>query len=369
MVRLGLRNLFQSRVHLLISVGGVALALTLVLVLDAIFAGSGGQLTAVIEHSGADVWVAQAGVRTLHMSSSALPAATLDAVRAVPGVAAASPLLYVTTSVRMGSESTLAYVFGVPADAVMGQPWRVVAGTASPGPGEIVVDRALAARAGIGLGDAVQALGTRFRVAGLSEGTTTITNTSVYIALDDFARLRSTDTVSYILVRAQPGVAAATLAARIQEQVGGVTAQSRQAFAQQERRLVSDMSTDVLAIMDLAGFVTGLAVLALTVYTATLSRRTEYGVLKALGARNRQLYRAVLTQAAVSVGLGLALAVALALLLTVVVPQVASTLALSVDSGSVLKTGAVSLTIAGLAALLPIRQIAGLDPAAVFRRR
>ena len=42
--------------------------------------------------------------------------------------------------------------------------------------------------------------------------------------------------------------------------------------------------------------------MALTVYTATLARRAEYGVLKALGAHNRQLYGVVLTQALISVG-------------------------------------------------------------------
>ncbi len=49
--------------------------------------------------------------------------------------------------------------------------------------------------------------------------------------------------------------------------------------------------------MNLIGFVIGLAVMALTTYIAALPRRREYGVLKALGARNGHLYRAVLAQA------------------------------------------------------------------------
>lgn len=368
MVRLGLRNLFQSRARLTISVGGVALALTLVLVLDAILAGATGQLAAFIERSGADVWVSQAGVRTLHMSSSSLTPSVLDDVRGIPGVEEASPLLY-TTTVQMGNEYSLAYVFGVPRDAGMGKPWRVVAGTTTPASGEIIVDGELAERAGIGLGDTVQTLGTRFRIAGLSEDTTTITNTSVFIALDDFARLRGGDAVSFILARVRSGESPDSVAARIEERVAGVTAQSRQAFARQERLLVSDMSTDVLAIMNLAGFLTGLAVLALTTYTATLARLAEYGVLKALGAHSRQLYRVVLIQAVLSVVMGLALAAGITLVLALAVPRLEATVALTVSPGSVLRASALALAIAGLAAILPIRQIAGLDPAAVFRRR
>lgn len=370
MVRLALRNLFQSKVRLLLSVGGVTLALTLILVFDAIFAGSANQLATSIERSGADIWVSQSGVRTLHMSSSSLPATVVDQVRAVPGVETATPILYVTTLLTMGRERYLAYVFGVPRDTSMGKPWRVVAGTASPAAGGIVVDRGLAEEAGIGIGDQVSTLGSTFTVVGLSVGTTTITNTSAFITIDDFARLRgTTDTVSYVLVKVRPGESPDAVASRIEAQVGGVTAQSRQAFARQERQLISDMSTDVLAIMNLIGLLTGLAVLALTVYTATLARRAEYGVLKALGARNRQLYRTVLAQAGVSIAAGLMLSAAVTLILSVIVPIAAPTLALQVSGASLLKVTGVALIIGGPAAVLPIRQIAGLDPAMVFRSR
>ena len=67
------RNLSQNRVRLVASIGGVALALSLVLALDAIFAGVSNQLTAYIDRAGADVWVGQAGVRNLHMVASSCP--------------------------------------------------------------------------------------------------------------------------------------------------------------------------------------------------------------------------------------------------------------------------------------------------------
>jgi len=58
MLRLAYRNLFQSKVRIAMSVGGVALALMLVLALDAIMTGSEKRLTAYIDYSEADVWVA-----------------------------------------------------------------------------------------------------------------------------------------------------------------------------------------------------------------------------------------------------------------------------------------------------------------------
>jgi putative ABC transport system permease protein len=130
---------------------------------------------------------------------------------------------------------------------------------------------------------------------------------------------------------------------------------------------VKDMSADVLTIMNLVGLLIGLAVMALTIYTATLARRKEYGVLKALGARSGQLYQAVLWQAAVSVLLGLGLAVGATQLLTITLPRLEPNLVLALTGASLLKVSVAALLIAGAAALVPIRQLTALDPAQVFR--
>jgi len=368
MLRLAYHNLFQNKIRLAMSVGGVALALMLVLALDAVMTGAEKRLTAYIDNSGADVWVAQSGVRNLHMVSSWMPASVTGEVEDVPGVDSAIPVMYLTAPVDTKNEQSLAYVIGLPEDAASGKPWRVAEGRAVPEPGEAVIDSAVAERSGIKLGDKVKILGQKLEVTGLADGTSTLTNSVAFISMEDFERVRGGgQVVSFVLAKVERGRSPGAVAQRIEEDVGGVTAQSRQEFAEQERRLVNDMAGDLLAIMNLAGFMTGLAVVALTVYTATLARRSEYGVLKALGARNSRLYGVVLAQALYSVALGFAVGLAFTLLLSAIVPALGSNLPLQVGVASLLKVGSASLVIAALAAVLPIRQIAGLDPAAVFR--
>lgn len=368
MTRLGWRNLVQNRMRLMISVGGVALSLMLMLSLDAVLAGMERQLSAYIDQGGADVWVSQAGVRNMHMVSSSLPASVVEQVRRVPGVADATPILYVTYPVVNKDRSQLAYVIGLPPDAPMGRPWKMSAGVDLPGPGRVVVDRSTARALGAGLGDTVRIFGRDFGVAGLSEGTASISNSIVFITFADFARLRRTrDTVSYVLVKGDPAVPRAEIARAIQETVDGVTALPREIFAGEERRLVQDMGADAVTIMNLVGFAIGLAAMALTTYVATLSRRAEYGMLKALGAGARRLYGVVLTQALLSVGLGVLVAVVITWVLSIVIPLLAGRLALELTVSSVARIAGVSVVIAGLAAILPVRQIAGVDPAMVFR--
>jgi putative ABC transport system permease protein len=370
MIWLAFRNLFQNKARLVISVGGVALALLLILSLDAVFTGVERQITAYIERSGADIWVSQADVLNMHMASSSLPDSVEREVKRVPGVARVTPILYLTNNVVVGDERNLAYIIGLPENAELGGPWNISSGRSLPGEGEAIIDRTVAEKSGIGLGDEVKILGKGFKVTGLSEETSSLVNSVAFISMKDFEEMRgSYDTVSFLLVKVDEGLSAEIAGARIQARVRDVTVQTRDDFAAQERQVVKDMSTDVITIMNLIGFLIGLAVMALTVYTSTLSRRREYGMLKALGARNADLYQAVLAQAALSVILGFFFGLFLTLLLTVTIPFFSSNLVLEVSQASLLKVGSVSLVIAAISAMIPIRQLAGLDPAMVFRGR
>jgi len=368
MMRLAFRNLFQNKIRLAISVGGVALALLLILSLDAIFSGVEQRLTVYINQSGADVFVSQSGVRNMHMASSSMPASIEKKVKAVPGVESVTPILYLSNMVVVGDERNLAYIIGLPEKAVMGKPWKVSVGRDQPEEGEAIIDRNIADKSGVALGDEVEILGQDFEVVGLSEEMTSLVNSVAFISLNDFEALRgSPQVISFLLVKVSAGESPNTVAMRIEARVRDVTAQTRESFAGQERQVIKDMSTDVITIMNLIGFLIGLAVMALTVYTATLSRRAEYGVLKALGAHNGHLYRAVLAQALLSVAIGYALGLAFTMLLSDLIPRMGLSLILKVSGASMLKVSGVSLIIAAVSAVLPIKQISGLDPAMVFR--
>ena len=370
MIRLAFCNLFQNKVRLAISVGGVALALLLILSLDAIFTGVEQRITVYIDRSGADIFVAQSDVRNMHMATSSLPNSVKMKVRTMEGIAAVTPIQYISNMIVVGDERNLAYIIGLPEKAAFGGPWKVSSGSNIPGEGEAIIDRTVAEKSGVHLGDKVEILGEDFEVAGLSEETSSLVNSVAFISMDDFAKFRGNyDTFSFLLVKVNEGESPQAMASRIERRVRDVTAQTSEAFASQERKVVKDMSTDVITIMNLIGFLIGLAVMALTVYTATLARRAEYGVLKALGARNGHLYRVVLAQAMISVAIGFGVGLAITMLLSAIIPRLGLSMVLQISNESLLKVGGVSLVIAGVSAILPIRQIAGLDPAMVFRGR
>ena len=370
MIRLAIKNLTQNKTRLIVSVGGLGLALTLVLFFGAVADGAMSRLTVYIDNAGADVWVSQDGVQTMHMSASFLPDSVTDQVRPVQGVKEAVPILHATDMIQANGKEFISYVFGVPDNAPLGKPWGIVDGAWMPGPGEVIIDRSIAASAGLKVGDEVTVLGQQMKIAGLTSDTSSIASSVSVVRFEDFTKARGglNQAISFVLVKVSPGESPAVVASRISDSVSGVTVQTRQQFASQERKLVKDMSADIINIMNVAGFLTGFAVVALTVYIATIARRKEYGVLKALGVRNRLLYLVVLTQALLSVALGLAAGVAITLLLSGFLPRFNESMVLALNPGSLLRVVVVSAFIAGLAALLPARQLASLEPVAIIRR-
>ncbi len=369
MLRVAWRNLFESKARLLISVGGVALALLLILALDALMAGSERQMTAYIDRSGADLFVAQAGVRNMHMASSALPAETVDIVAAVPGVRTVTPILYLSSVLAYGENRAFAYVIGIKPDAEIGGPWEITAGTARPEPGTIVLDQGLAQNWGLGLGDQIEVLGVPFTISGLGKGLGNLVNSVAFVSFEDFARARGGDgTISYLLVAVEDGFSVEEVREAVAARLPEATVMTRIEFSAGESQVIGDMSTDFLNIMNGIGFLIGLAVTGLTVYTATLSKRREYGVLKALGARSKDLYGVVAIQAALSLGMGLIVAVGIVLLMAWGIPRLTPGVLLVLTVEGLTRALVLAGVIGLLASLLPVRQIAGLDPVSVFRR-
>lgn len=359
------RTLFEDRRRAVLALGGVGSGLLLVLLMSGIFAGFTRQESAYMDQSPADVIISQAGVNTMQMSTSALPAGTLDQVVAVPGVAWAVPLRQMTSTVTAGGTQLVAYVFGYETTGGQGGPQQLHAGR-RPAAGEILLDRAGADQLRVTLGDTVEVFGTKLVVSGLTSGLTSVASTSVFMTADQYAALAGAGT-NYVLVGRQPGVTAEELAARLAEHVPAAHAQTRFAFSEQESKMVQDMYTDVIQTMNAIGFVIALALVALTLSAVTSANLREYGVVKALGATRVHLGRAVATQAVWAILAASVIATVCSLLLAALVNTTVPNISVIIEPRSVLTTLLGALIVGAPAALLPLRRVLAVDPASAFR--
>ena len=120
--------------------------------------------------------------------------------------------------------------------------------------------------------------------------------------------------------------------------------------------------------MVLISFAVAVLVIGLAVYSSTAERARDYATLKALGLRQAAFFRLVGAQAAGLALTGTMLGVLVALLAARAISALEPKYLVVIDAGSVAAVAASALAMALLAAFVPARFVARLDPASAFRR-
>jgi putative ABC transport system permease protein len=113
------------------------------------------------------------------------------------------------------------------------------------------------------------------------------------------------------------------------------------------------------------GGLVGVVIVAQTLYASTTEHLSEFGVVKALGARNSDIYGIIAEQASLAAVLGFGLGVALTRALGPALEWLDMLLILTPTAYALVFLGTQVLCLG--ASTLSFRKIAGLDPAMVFR--
>lgn len=361
------RNLFQDKTRLALSIGGVALAVTLILILKGFLTGMNKQITSYLDYSPGSIVVAQEDVVNLLGAISLLPKGVEQKAENIRGVDEVLPILSQFIILDLHEKTQPAYMIGY--DPRMGGgPWQLIAGREPSSKWEIVFDRTLADRHGLKLGDQVEVMGRDFTIVGLSSGTTSWMTSFFFIRKRDAEDLLlAPGATSFLLVSTTGDADTARILNRLNK-LTDVNALTKQQMATNDLKLFAKVFSAPLRLMVGISFLVGTMIVGLIIYTATVERQREYGVLKALGAKNRFLYQVVLTQALLaSVAgstLGILLANGAAQWIMSARPQFLIIFD-PVDRGQALLAG---LVMAVIAAIFPTRVVARLAPAEVFRK-
>ena len=367
-VPLAMRTLFRDWVRLIISVGGIGFAILLVLLLDGVKEGTVAKSTTYVDHVGADVFVAREGVTNMALAASVLPDSLVGQVAAVPGVQQAAGVLRIPVIVSSGDSKRPATLIGYNLGVSFGGPWQINKGRSVRAGSETVVDEALAAELGLGVGDALQISGEAFTVVGLSGQTANIAGKHVFLeqqAMRDLLGIGSI--VSFVLVKGDDGVASADLVAALNAQVPGTTSTTQKELSRNDRSLLGSLFIAPINVMSTIGFLVGLAIIGLTMYTTTAERLRDFGVLKAIGARNWFLFRTVITQAAILGLAGFAFGLGASMLAGLFIVWLVPDIGVSIRLLSALQTLAAVAGMSFVSALLPVVRITRVDPLMVFR--
>jgi len=375
MALLARRNLFHDRIRFAVTLTGIVFALVLIIVQFGLFLGFTTTTSNNIDHSKADLWVVFHGVGYFDTGRMFSERKYYE-VLATPGVRQAEKYIQNFAYWKKpdgGVENV--QVIGFHAGSGLGGPWNIVEGSESDVKQEdgVIVDELYKAKLGVSkIGDHVEIGDHRARVVGFTRGIRSFTTSPfVYTSFKnalDYTRPESTeDQLTYILIRVAPGFTPPQVQKNLRERVSDVEVYTREEFSSRTRFYWMFTTGAGLAVLTAAlmGLVVGIAVVAQTIYAATMDHIREYGTLKAMGATNRYLYRVLIEQAVWSAALGYGLALGIAHFIVQGSEKGGALILMPLSMKIGMLFLAVLMCIA--AAMVSIRKVTKLDPAMVFK--
>jgi putative ABC transport system permease protein len=328
-MELALKDIRRHLGKFLATIAGVAMLLTIVLVMNGIYQGNIQDGVWLIDNTGADLWVVERGRGGPFNEASRIPLDSYKSIAATPGVARASPLALYTAQREINGRDQQFTVVGYDIFAGAGGPGRLVQGRSINAPHyEMVADRKL----GLRLGDRVP-LGTdTYRVVGLTSGAIDSGgNPLIYLALADAQKVHQdrraidaaasanlqrldragyspeqatrllpllasgTNNVNAVLVTLAPGVDGATVARHIRDWLYFnvyTTTEERELMLEGK---LSRMSA-VLGLFRTLLILVSIVIIALIVYVLTMEKIKSIATLKMIGAPNGLIVRLIMTQ-------------------------------------------------------------------------
>lgn len=369
------RNLFHDKVRFTVTLTGIVFALVLIIVQFGLFLGFTTTTSNNIDHSKADLWIVFHGVGYFDTGRT-FSERKFYQVLATPGVAQAEKYMQAFARwKRPDGRIENIQIIGVRPGSDMGQPWNVTAGSAASLKEEdaILVDELYKEKLGVwNIGDRVEIGGYRARVAGFTRGIRSFTTSPFVYAsfknsLDYTNPISKESDVGYILVKAAPGVSAEQLKKNLNARLSDVDIYTTAEFSRKTRFYWMFTTGAGLAVLTAAlmGLIVGVAVVAQTIYAATMDHIREYGTLKAMGATNGYLYRVLIEQAVWSAVLGYALAMIVAHFVVTGSEKGGALILMPLE----MKLGmfVLSIVMCVAAAMVSINKVTKLDPAMVFR--
>ena len=338
----------------------------------------------------ADVWVLQLGTTDMFHSYSLVSKALGTNVREVPGVTDVIPFVGRRVRFELKGEEQTMYLTGVDPARPVNDPRELLKGSLAPRDGEIIIDSVFAQRESVELGDILTINNHDLRVSGIAKGGNMVVFQYAFTSLAEAERVlhlgappeapgspqvgeagyeppvTDPNVANYLMIQTEPGreqEVADELTRRLPDQA----IKTREKFSDDNSKFIKESFLPIIYVLTLVGFLTGIAVIGLTIYTATAEKSQEYGVLKAIGASNWQLFGIVLQQSLISALVGYALGLLAAYVLGPVIEGFEPAFVTLFLQRDVLLILAASVLMSILASYVPLRALVRIDPAKVFR--
>lgn len=351
-------NIKQRPVRTLISVIGVALGVSLVLLFTGLSRGMSNDLERRSANIRAELIFTRPGSMQLTSSTANLSMKYVEALKSVPGVEQALPVIrYIYQDGR-----------GFGFEQVEGVDWRdyaamngmeLVAGRAPEANDEVVIDEVKARERRLQVGGTIQLFGNKpYRVVGIYRPESGARVKMSLAAMQEV--LESPGKCTYILIKCRQGEDPLAVARRIDQALPGNKIQlTREVFTSIERSI--PLLPIFLRVLVGLGAVVSALVVMLAMYTTITERTREIGILKSLGASRAFIIGEIEKEALLIGAVGSALGLVAALVVGHLVSKIYG-LFFEFSPGWIATAILIGIAGGAMGALYPAVRAANLDP-------
>ena len=274
-------NIRQRPIRTLVSVAGIALGVSLVMLFTGLARGMSNDLQRRATNVRAELIFMRPGAVQLTATTANLDTRYVDRLKAIDGVEDALPVI------RHFSQGTR----GIGIEQVDGVDWdayarmnglRLVDGQAPQNSNEVVIDETKARNNNYRVGDTIKPLGTEdYRIAGIYSPESGARVKMTLAGMQE--ALEATGKCTFIFVKLRNADQVEAMAKRIDQELPGNTIQpTRDVFTSFEKS-IPYLGVFLRVLVGLAAIVSALVVM-LAMYTTITERTREIGILKAMGA-------------------------------------------------------------------------------------
>jgi putative ABC transport system permease protein len=351
-------NIRQRPIRTLVSVAGIALGVSLVMLFTGLARGMSNDLQRRATNVRAELIFMRPGAVQLTSTTANLDTRYVDRLKAIEGVEEALPII------RHFSQGTR----GIGIEQVDGVDWnayanmnglRMTEGTAPQNSTDVVIDEKKARDNNLHVGDKLKPLGTHdYRIAGIYSPES---GARVKMSLSGMQEaLEAPGKCTFIFVKLRDPEQLETVAKRIDTELPGNTIQpTRDVFTSFEKS-IPYLGVFLRVLVGLAAVVSALVVM-LAMYTTITERTREIGILKAMGASRGYIVGIIEKEAILISFIGLVAGFALSLLAGYLIHR-AYGLVFEYSWTWAIVAAAIGLVGGILGALYPAWRASNLDP-------
>jgi putative ABC transport system permease protein len=367
MMLLAWRNLISERTRFLFSCLGIGFAVFLITVLLGLYQGWNNKVGGFVEDVDADMWVARIGTTDFINAASILPASLGPEMEERADVAEVYPMIVRPMQFLHDGRIFETHLIGYDVASGTGGPTKIVRGRGDPRGNEMVIDDVLARTSGVGVGDTLSSGSSSFEVIGVASGGNFAFTQASFMPVETATELLDMGgLVTFWLIVLADGADPAAFQSDVSA-MEGVTVFTSEEFAAATRSRILDNVIPIIGMIVGLAFIVGIAITSLTIYTTTIERAREFGVMKAIGFNNGDLYRLVLVQSLIIGTVGFVFGVVMTLLLSQFIDRLVAQFIVLVRPIDVALVLAATLLMAAAAAIVPARRVGGVDPAIAFK--